>query len=224
MPAKVTDDYSAFPKSIQEVIPYVEGEVYELRNLWGVHNYLFIEDRKRCVLFSEAFGPLLGVFQSLIEEEIILQISRLTDKDSTKQPNLSLWSLTPAIQSAKNKSFGREVCDSLKKISDAVKNIRKVRHKQIAHFDRKSSLDPSVLPTIIFADFRMTLELMEEFLNLFHWEFESTTVGFDSLSPGEIVEAATMTACKSKAYDSLESQGKIQSCELEKIIQELLSK
>jgi hypothetical protein len=36
MPAKVTADYSQFPESIQEVMPYVEGEVMELRNLWSL--------------------------------------------------------------------------------------------------------------------------------------------------------------------------------------------
>jgi hypothetical protein len=36
MPAKVTADYSQFPESIQEVMPHVEGEVMELRNLWSL--------------------------------------------------------------------------------------------------------------------------------------------------------------------------------------------
>jgi hypothetical protein len=34
MPTKVTADYSQYPASIRDVMPYIEGEVVELRNYW----------------------------------------------------------------------------------------------------------------------------------------------------------------------------------------------
>ena len=54
MPAKVTADYSQFPESIQEVMPHVEGEVMELRNLWSLFHYLFMEGQE-----ISRFGPMV---------------------------------------------------------------------------------------------------------------------------------------------------------------------
>ena len=54
MPAKVTADYSQFPESIREVMPYVEGEVMELRNLWS----LLWADVKKSAVFDQWFTKI----------------------------------------------------------------------------------------------------------------------------------------------------------------------
>lgn len=83
MPAKMTADYSAFPDSIREAMPYVEGEVVELRHLWGLFHHLFVDDKKRLRLLSKYLGPFLAVFQQLLENQLVLVISRPTDSAST---------------------------------------------------------------------------------------------------------------------------------------------
>jgi hypothetical protein len=216
MPAKVTGSYSSFPASIREIMPYVEGEVSELRNHWQIFHFFFMDKPEKTEFFGERFGPLLGVLQDLLEKQMILSISRLTDKDSKSQRNLSLWSLTAAIQSAKSKDFGKKVNSALLAISATVEKARKHRHKQIAHFDLDVSLGLSPLPTIFLKELYSALEQMEDFLNLFHWEFSQSTVGFDSLSSGMIYEMAFVTACKAKVFDELESESKIPLGEFER--------
>ena len=83
-PVKVTGDYSQYPASIRDVIPYVEGEVIGLRKCWQVYHALFMDDERKTAFFGERFGPMLEFFQNLLGKEMILSIARLTDKDSKK--------------------------------------------------------------------------------------------------------------------------------------------
>jgi AbiU2 len=219
MLAKVNADYSQFPNSIRDIMPFVEGELSELRNYWQVYHYFFMDNEGRTIFFAERFGPLFGIFQNLLEERMILSISCLTDKDTKIQRNLSLWSLTAAISFAKEKDFEQKVNLALDAITATVSKIRTHRHKLIAHFDREVGSGASQLPTVFYKEFKLALEQMEEFLNLFHWEFAKTTVGFDALSSGEIFEAALVTACKAKVYDELESENKISFGEWERRVE-----
>jgi hypothetical protein len=219
MPAKVNADYSQYPASIRDVMPYVEGEVTELRNYWQIYHFLFMDKEQKTNFFAERFGPLLGILQNLLGAQMILTIARLTDKDSKNQRNLSLWALTDAIQFAKGKVFGQKVNSALDGISTTVAKTRKHRHKQIAHFDLEASLGLSPVPEVFLSEIKTALEQMEDFLNLFHMEFAGTTVGFDSLSSGMIVESAFVTACKAKVYDELESENKISFGEWERRVE-----
>lgn len=209
MPAKVNADYSSYPSSIREVIPYVEGEVTELRNYWQVYHFLFMEKEQKTKLFSESLGPLLGIFQNLLGAEMILTIARLTDQDSKNYRNVSLWALTSAAQFAKSIDFEQKVNAMLDNIGKTVSKIRTHRHKQIAHFDFEVSLGLAPTPEVLLSEIKVALEQMETFLNYFHLEFANTTVDFESLSSGMIVESAFQTVCKAKIYDELETENKI---------------
>ena len=120
-------------------------------------------------------------------------MSRDAEIQLKTQRNLSLWSLMEAVPLAKVSDFGQKVNSALDSISSTVAKTRKHRHKQIAHFDREVTVGTSPLPSVVLGELKLALEQMEEYLNLFHWEFAKTTVGFDSLSSGEIVETALTT-------------------------------
>ena len=79
MPAKVTADYSQYPLPIRDVMPYVEGEVTELRNCWQVYHFFFMDSEQKTKFFAERFGPLLAELQNLLGDQMLLSIARLTD-------------------------------------------------------------------------------------------------------------------------------------------------
>jgi hypothetical protein len=214
MPAKVNDD------SIRDVMPYLDGEVIELRKHWQIYYLLFMDKEQKTNFFVERFGILLGILQNLLGAQMILTIARLTDKDSKNQRNLSLWALTDAVQFANGKDFGQKVNYALAAIRTAVAKTRTHRHKQIAHFDLEASLGLSPVPEVFLSEIKTALEQMDDFLNLFHMEFTKTSVGFDSLSSGMIVESALVTACKAKVYDELESEKKVSLGEWRRRVEE----
>ena len=104
--------------------------------------------------------------------------------------------------------FAIKVSQSLGKIWTAAETIRKHRHKRIAHFERGVSIKATTLPVVTFTEIRTVVELIEEYLNLFLWEFEQTTMFFD-LGVCDITDAAEKTALKAQAYDKLEESGTI---------------
>lgn len=214
--AKVNADYSKFPVEIRDTMPIVEGGLYELRTYWKVYHFLFMEKKEQTVFLAERFGPMLHLFQSLLESQMILSISCLTDKNNKYQQSLSLWALEKAIPAAKDKNFGRKVRAALNRISRTVTNVRLHRHKHIAHLDLKVALGQHKLPTIFFRQLKSALEHMEKFLNLFHWEFQGIEHGYEDLPCGEITMQAFTTACKSKVFDEMEAEEIIKSGELER--------
>jgi AbiU2 len=213
MTTTIEGDFSKYPISIQKVFPHLAGEACELRQSWVIYSHLFMEKKKFTDAMAERLGGVLVMFQSLLQDAMFLSIARLTDKDSHGQTNLSLWGLLAAIPDTRNANFGDKVKNSLDQIYAAAADIRKHRHKRLAHFDLSVSLSTAVLPVIVFTEIRSVMEQIETFLNLFYWEFENTTMFFDSHSAYDITGKAEETMYKAQAYDLLEAEGMIPKLE-----------
>jgi hypothetical protein len=168
-----------------------------------------MDDQRLTAIMGERLGRLLGLLQTTNQDAMFLSISRLTDKDSRGQPNLSVWCLEQAVPFAKSPEFQNRVRQSLDSIWSVADNIRKHRHKRIAHFDRNVSLKKEPLPKIPVAEIRALIEMIESYLNLFFSEFEQTTMMFDMLPGQDVTGAAEVSAIKAHVYDLLERNGTI---------------
>ena len=209
MATTLDGDYLKYPAVIRDTFSRIAGETCALRESWLIYHRLFMEDESLTELVSERLGPLLGVFQAILEDKMFLSIARLTDKDTRHQPNLSVWTLRDAVSSAKSSDFATKVDASLNKIWNTAADIRTHRHKRIAHFDRNVGLKLASLPVVQFGAFKTVLEMIEDYLNLFFWEFEETTMVFKMLSTENITGKAEVTVIKAHVYDLLEQNGTI---------------
>ncbi len=104
MATTLDGDYSKFPAIIRDAFAHVAGETCALRESWLIYHRLFMHDESLTELMSERLGPLLRVFQVSLEDTMFLSIARLTDKDTRRQPNLSVWTLGGAIPHARSSS------------------------------------------------------------------------------------------------------------------------
>lgn len=213
MPTQLTGDYSRYPQALQERLPYVFGEVCELRQLWATYHRLFMEDERLTTVMSEQLGPLLGNFQSMAQDEMFLSISRLTDEDQRKRTNLSMWGLKEAVANSSNPIFLENIEHALDAIVTTAVSVRSHRNKRIAHFDLAVSLKSVTLPVVTFTEIQILIEKLEEYLNLFAWEFEQSTTFFNMLPGVDITGRAEMTAFKARVYDRLAKEGKISAME-----------
>jgi len=209
MPQSLEGDYSNYPDAIRGTFPYIAGETCQLRQAWSAYHRLFMEDRRLTGVMSQRLGRLLGLLQTMLQDAMFLSIARLTDKNSHSQPNLSVWCLEEAISFGRKPEFPTKVRQSLCDIWTAAENIRKHRHKRIAHFDRNVSLKVVPLPQVRVAEIKVLIEMIERFLNLFFWEFERLTMRFDMLRGHEITSGAEVTAFKALTYDLFEQSGTI---------------
>ena len=210
MTAIIEGDYSKYPASIREVFPHLAGEACELRDSWTVYSHLFMEKKELTDRLGERLGGVLGIFQSLLQDQMFLSIARLTDKDSRAQTNLSLWSLLPSVADARDADFGKKVETSLNQICAVAAGVRKHRHKRIAHFDLGVSLSTAILPVVTFEEIRRVLEQIETFLNLFYWEFEThddalrRSFGIRHYLPGRshCLQGGSLRSSRSRRCDS----------------------
>lgn len=213
MPSEITGDYSKYPESIRNIFPYVTGEVCELRSSYTVYKQLFMQERSFTEKMSGYLGPLLGVFQNNLEDQLFLSVSRLTDRDSRSNKNLSLWSLNIAAQQSDDEEFVSTVAGKLDRIKTAVAAIRRHRSRRIGHFDLKTSLAQATLPVVTFTHINTAITLIEEYLNLFYQKYEDTTMLYDTLSGYDIYGKAYDTVVKAITYDELEKEGTVRQNE-----------
>ena len=209
MPAHLGGDYSKYPPAIQATFPYVAGSVVELHQTWAVYHRLFMEDQALTELMSKSLGGVLGLFQTALEEAMFLSIARLTDRDNRAQSNLSVWSLEVAVPFAKDSAFAAKVSTSLTDLLAAADDIRKHRHKRLAHFDFNVSLKTTTLPMVLFSELRSVMEKLEDYINLYSEEFGQTKIAFEYIRGHDLTGKAEVTVLKACAYDKLELAGTI---------------
>lgn len=209
MATNLEGDYSKYPEVIREAFSGIAGETCDLRQTWLIYHRLFMDDERLTQVMSEQFGPLFGVLQAALEDLLFLSVSRLTDKDNPRQPNLSVWTLKAAVPFSITPTFAATVDAALGEIWKLAADLRLHRHKRVAHFDRDVGLKIAPLPEVKLIAFRAVLESIERYLNLFFWEFEQTTMLFDMLSAQEITGKAEISALKARAYDILREKGTI---------------
>jgi len=209
MATNLEGDYSKYPEVIRDAFPRIAGETCQLRETWLIYHRLFMDDERLTQVMSEQFGPLLGVLQTTLEDSLFLSVSRLTDKDNPRQPNLSVWTLKAAVPFSATPGFAATLDVALAEIWRLAADLRLHRHKRVAHFDRDVGLKITPLPEVKLIAFRTVLESIERYLNLFFWEFEQTTMMFDMMSAQEITGKAEVAVLKARAYDLLVETGTI---------------
>lgn len=222
MATNLEGDYSRYPEVIRDAFSRIAGETCDLRQTWLIYYRLFMDDERLTQVMIEQFGPLLGILQAALEDSLFLSVSRLTDKDSPRQPNLSVWTLKAAVPFSTTSTFGGAVDVALAEIWKLASDLRLHRHKRVAHFDRDVGLKITPLPEVKLISFKTVLESIEGYLNLFFWEFEQTTMMFDMMSAHEITGKAEVTALKARAYNILRGKGTIAPGEWRKLWNQLI--
>lgn len=209
MPAKSLGDYSKYPEPFRDVLPYVEGELCDLRGCWEMFKYLFMSNTSRTRELGERLGGILGLFQGYLQDDLMIGIVRLMDKDNAKQKNLTMWALVERCYQW-NPVIADAAMTALNEVALKVAGIRLHRHKRIAHFDLPVSLGQSTLPTVTFAQIREALEGMEKVFNLIGHHAANTTTMFEMMDHRDITTAAQITVYKAMAYDAAVAAGKIE--------------
>ena len=206
----MSGEFDNLPSSLRRVFPYLVGEACALRQAWEVYCHLFMTSKEFTALCSCRLGGLLGMLQSSLTNEILLTISRLTDRSTARQSNLSLWLLCSIDTEEEDISFRTQVKGILEEIDVSSKAIRSHRHKRIAHHDLQVSLEITTLHDVTLREIRAVIILIERLMNMFYEHYLNATFLFDMLSGPDITGEAEVTVLKAVAYDKAEAQGQVE--------------
>lgn len=197
-----------YPEPLREIIPYLQGEVCELRSNFQTFHHLFISDAERTKLLGVHIAGLLGSYQNLLQDEMLVSIARLTDADSQGQKNLSFRSLA-ARSHVWDQELGMKVKTAVNALVEKASGIRTHRHKRLAHYDLSTSFGQSELPTVTYNLINQTIKLCENILNLVSQAIDGSTMMFEVLDHRDITDVAEITVYKAAAYDAAVETGKL---------------
>ena len=210
--AVIEGDYSKLPERIREIFKLLEEHVLELHEGYGVYSHLFMKSEQKTETLAAYTGATLAWIQNLLQDAMCLQIAKLTDPDNRKQENLSIYKLAElgVPLSRDPVSFDARVKAAQNSIKQAVDNIRTHRHKRLGHFDLEVSLEESLAPLPVFQEIHHAIELLGQFLTMFHREYGSPGMLYEFVRAEEITDKFEITVRKAMAYDALEHAGRAQ--------------
>lgn len=144
----------------------------------------FLYSRKEDVDFLNAASPgFFHLFQSLLVQEIILRLCRISDPPSNRhQRNLSLRGWVDAIRESGRIVLAEKLIDKVKLFEDTLKFARKRRDKFYAHTDLETRLNPEVapLPKITYGKMVTAIEGLGTLVNEIEGKLRQTQTYWDS--------------------------------------------
>jgi hypothetical protein len=146
LPAKISVDVSSYPKEVQGFIRMVIAEVYLLAETFEIYKIMFAESKIRVDRYNKHASVFFESFQLLLEDRLILGFTRLLDKDSSGNENLSLWNLLDKLHNESYVDFKNKHKKELETIFQEGEPLRMCRNKCLAHFDLAVSCGHKNIP------------------------------------------------------------------------------
>lgn len=140
------------PVHIRQPLGLLTGEAQELHCVFLTFQELYEKSRGNIPLLNQTAPKFFGRIKYILFEHLIIGIARFTDPEiQGKNRNITLRDL-----------FDGTKPPELEELQRKAKNIRTIRKKIVAHLDRDSGLDTTLLPKErIFRDVRESIELID---------------------------------------------------------------
>lgn len=170
-------------------------EVVDIHVKWNQYRLLYADSADRTNLLNDSAGFFFGMIQSVLFDDIVLHIARLTDREKSRgKDNLTVVQLPILID--KPRAIADDIQTAVEGAITAAQFSRDHRNRRLAHSDLKiafgdASVDPLQPATIDAVDHSLTT--LRDILNRVSVHFLKTEVAFDqpilSRDAGSLVSA-----------------------------------
>lgn len=146
----------------------LRGETIDLHLRWKLYRHLYAGPKEDVVLLNRSASSVFAILQSLLFDDCVLRICRITDPNSRGAYEYhSVYQLAESIRSAASENMVGDLAPALKELEAACSKMRTLRNAQIAHADLKHSLQiaSEPLPGISIDDVNTALHLLAKLLN-----------------------------------------------------------
>jgi hypothetical protein len=159
------------------------GEVVRLHAKWASYVTLFGTSEARVVLLNRASAGFFGSLQSVMWEDVLLHISRLTDRSESGRRGRQNLTISKLVQLIVSEEIHAEVLKRSKVIHDAAAFCRDWRNRRIAHADFElaigsaaRSLEPASRKKV-----KNVIRLLDGFMNSINRYYQGSEVLFDDM-------------------------------------------
>ena len=143
-------------------------EVIALHVRWKLYRHLYAGAKEDVILLNKSGPSVFGMLQSLLFDDCLLRVCRLTDPASAGPFKYrSVRQLVDALRNLDASSFECDLDAALKELQGSCSGIRTLRNARIAHADLEHSLrvSESPLPGVSINDVDLVLRLLSSLLN-----------------------------------------------------------
>jgi hypothetical protein len=210
MAHELTDTSEKIPESARKLFSQLSGEVLWLREKWHNYRYLFAQSPERIEVLNTCGGTFFYIIDHLFIDDFILSLSRLTDRAEGRNSNLSLEQLVLRLDPHEHAGLRHRLVPILESLGDKVANLRKHRHKRVAHSDLSVALSAQdLLPAVSREIIEKALLEAERFLRVFDFYVSGVEFHHEMLGMHDGADRLYAKMIKARAYEALERDGTI---------------
>jgi hypothetical protein len=145
-----------------DLLPLFESinqEVIQLSYRWKIFLQLFDSREENLQLLNKSGATVFELLQKLIVDDVILTLSRLTDKEKPLgQENVSIKNFISKATPYLSQTLPNELSCTLNRLDSLVQNLRVHRNKAIAHKDIEHAVGARQLPDVRYDDLENSME------------------------------------------------------------------
>ncbi|SYZ72745.1 conserved hypothetical protein [Candidatus Zixiibacteriota bacterium] len=157
-----------FPQHIRPLYDLLNREVIELNMHWDIFKQLYTGRSLLIDLLNESAPVFFGKLQTILLDDIILAISRLSDPaKSGNNENLSLKKMKEGLDAKGYDDLKEKLARRIIEIDSKCESFRRHRNKRVAHRDLTAKVRPleENLPDIKVGDIEAAILNINGFLN-----------------------------------------------------------
>jgi hypothetical protein len=162
-------------------------ETLDLHMRWKLYRHLYAGPKEDIVLLNRSAPSIFGILQSLLFDDCVLRICRITDPASRgNYEYLSVYQLVESLGNVDAEILGCDLQAILRDLETACSKMRTLRNRRIAHADLKQALwiAAEPLPGVSIEDVDVAVRLLSKLLNTVEVPFRrSRTFYGDVLIP-----------------------------------------
>jgi hypothetical protein len=205
------------PTVYRKTLSHLTGEVLWLGEKWNQYEGLFGFSQERIDLIDEGGRFFRVILHDLLFDNVILSLSRLFDpaesfvrRKNKRSPNLSFWYLKLLLETNGESEFAKRFEEQIELLEPKIDTLKTHRNERIAHLDHSAVTSEDYRwPDVPRELIGQALQGADGLLKEFEVHFTRRAIdGWQAFSAGGY-EALLTALAKARAYDRLETEGKI---------------
>lgn len=168
---------SGIPPELEKAFEALNEEVMWLQVCWTIYEQLFNDSPLRYKMVYECSPWASHCIQNALETEILMFLSRLTDKpDSRGKERFSVQQFHTHLEQSGKKDLAEKLRSKIKIIRKECEPIREHRNTRLAHLDRKIRMNEDPGPDPISVEIlEKAIKAFQEYVNVFQHYYQPDT-------------------------------------------------
>ncbi len=180
----MTDSTDEFRSTAESAMPEGVGALYcdlwnrvaNLHLAWNAYVQLFGKDEETVATLNQCAGSFIGRLQRILENEVFLSISRLTDparSGPARRENATFDLIRERVGAGGDQALSEKLAERRREVRNLARGIVLQRNRRIAHADLEAALHigDSVLPGVSRQRVTQVLSAIRAFMHEIELEY-----------------------------------------------------